>query len=102
MKKTIQEKVKYILEKSERSRNSDVELYILYLQTYVCKTYEERVIMRNVIERASINIAGLTRQRAHIQNKLWLFKSDKQVEEARKKLEEEKRLEFSPSNPSNF
>jgi len=87
-----------MLEKYPRARNSDIELYIKYLQHYACQTEEEMLLIRKILEMWGINIAGLTRVRANIQNDDGKFLSDKKIKKLREAKEEDCREEFSPIN----
>ncbi len=83
MKVNITKRIEQILKKYPKTRNSDLELYILFFQKYVCNNWIEKIIIRKIFERWGANIAWLTRKRAFIQNNLWQYLSDKQVKKMR-------------------
>lgn len=97
MKQTTK-RVEWILEHSTSARNSDIELYIQYFEQYVCENSEEAYFIRLLFERGGVNLASLTRIRAHIQNKEWQYMSDKQVKKFRDIKEVEKHNEYSCNN----
>ena len=102
MKKSIRDKVRIIMEESPETRNSDLLLYIRYLQRFVCETQDEKNIIYTILRRVKTNIAWLTRERAFIKNTLWELLSDKQTRKFRKEEEMKKRNNFTPEKPSYF
>lgn len=93
--KGIKDGVKIILSENKKARNSDVELYILYFQRFVCVNFIERFYIRMLFERAWKVCSHLTRERADIQNRLWLYQSDEQIKKLRQAKEEEMRKQYS-------
>lgn len=93
----IKKRVLYILDTFEETRNSDTELYIRYFEEFVCRTDEEKQIIKSLFNQAPW-LAWLTRRRADIQNRLWLYKATEEVQAMRKIKEEEIQEEFIEVN----
>lgn len=96
--KDIRWKVEIILASYPQTRNNDIELYVIFLQKFVCENYMEKMAIQDVFERVWVNLAWLTRIRAKFQNTDWKYLSDKQTKKFREEKEKKMVEEYSPIN----
>ena len=86
-------KLKKILNDFPIHRNNNKWIYIEYLKKYHCETEFEKIIIEKVLGLAP-NQATISRETAHLQNVLWLYKPwDETIDLTPKK--EEKKSFFS-------
>jgi hypothetical protein len=97
----IRDIVAYILNYSNESRNSDIELTWLYWETFERDKFFGSMISKEQM-REMAGIASLTRIRAKIQNEYKHFQADNSVKRFRGMLEEDKRTEVIEDKPKGL
>lgn len=99
--KNIRDRVAYILNYSNETRNSDIELLWTYWETFERDKLSTSTVSKEQMKELA-RVTSLSRIRAKIQNEYKLFQADDTVRRFRGKLEEDKRIETIEDKPSGI